>query len=172
MYMRPLRRKKRLRRERVWALARILLRERFGVTPQLESLPIGSDVEATSADAVLLIGDRAIHPPEGEFIAAWDLGNEWCRWAESSFVFAMWTARAGIDVTHLGPALEQARDEGVANLEQIAANEAAKVGLLEDECIAYLRDNLYFYLGPREHSGLELFRQHAAQLDLTERSLS
>ena len=31
--------------------------------PRSEPLPIGSSLEDTDADAVLLIGDRAIHPP-------------------------------------------------------------------------------------------------------------
>lgn len=154
------------------ALVQILLRERYGITPKLEPLPIGASVEATSADAILLIGDRAMHPLADDFIDEWDLGDEWCRWSELSFVFAMWTARAGIDVTQLGRSLEAARDAGVANLAEIAAKEAPKVGLSRDECLAYLRDNLHFYLGPRECSGLELFRQHAAKLDMAERSLS
>lgn len=146
------------------ALVQILLRERFGITPRLEPLPIGAGVEATSTDAILLIGDRAIHPPTDSFIDEWDLGDQWCKWSESSFVFAMWTARSGINVDQLAPALEQARDEGLANLEQIAAEEGPKVKLSSDECLGYLRDNLYFHLGPREQKGLELFRQHAAQL--------
>ncbi|NDC64917.1 MAG: hypothetical protein EBZ59_13280, partial [Planctomycetia bacterium] len=41
-------------------LARILLAERHGVVPRVEILPIGSGLADTAADAVLLIGDRAI----------------------------------------------------------------------------------------------------------------
>lgn len=149
------------------ALVQILLRERFGIRPDLEPLPIGSGVDATSADAILLIGDRAIHPPPDSFIDQWDLGDQWCRWSELSFVFAMWTARAGVDVAGLGPALQQARDEGLANLDQIAAEEAPEVRLDEATCLSYLRDNLYFKLGPREREGLELFRRHASQLGMT-----
>ena len=39
-----------------------------------------------------MIGDRAMHPPAGQFVAEWDLGDVWCRWAELPFVFAMWVA--------------------------------------------------------------------------------
>jgi chorismate dehydratase len=42
------------------ALTRILLAELYGVEPQWQPLPIGCGVETTDADAVLLIGDRAI----------------------------------------------------------------------------------------------------------------
>lgn len=148
------------------ALVKILLRERYGLSPELERLPIGATIDDTAADAVLLIGDRAIHSPPGSFAEVWDLGDEWCRWAELPFVFAMWTARPGLELETLEAALGEARDLGVAHLEEIAAREAPPLGLTTPQCLSYLRDNLYFYLGPRERRGLELFRSHAAQLGL------
>lgn len=148
------------------ALARILLNERFGVRPQLEGLPVEASLEDTRADAVLLIGDRAIHSPGGSFQVVWDLGDEWCRWAELPFVFAMWVARTGAELDGLDAALAQARDAGVAHLDEIAAREAAPLGLTRPQCLSYLRDNLYFYLGPREQRGLELFYEKAAQMGL------
>ncbi len=148
------------------ALVRILLKQRFNCEPQLELLPIGSGIEDTQADAVLLIGDRAIHPPPGDFTLVWDLGDVWCRWSELSFVFAMWTARPGVDLQGVDAALSACRDAGVANLEEIAAEHAADVNLSHDDCLRYLRDNLYFYLGSRERRGLQLFQKHAAELNL------
>ena len=148
------------------ALVRILLRERFGVQPAIERLPIAASLDDTAADAVLLIGDRAMHSPPGRFEAIWDLGDEWCRWAELPFVFAMWTARAGTDLAGIDGALSLARDQGLANLEQIAAHEAAPLGLTRPQCVSYLRDNLYFHLGLRELRGLDLFRRRAAALGL------
>ena len=148
------------------ALVRILLQQRFGISPQLESLPLGARVNDSQADAVLVIGDRAIHAPSGEFLAVWDLGQEWCRWAELPFVFAMWVARAGTDLEGLDVALSAARDAGMQDLAEIAEREATEVDLPADQCLAYLRDNLYFYLGPREFHGLETFYQHAVALGM------
>ncbi len=148
------------------ALVQILLHERYGIRPQLEVLPIGSSVDDTAADAVLLIGDRAMHPPMASFAAVWDLGDEWCRHTELPFVFATWVARAGSDLAGADIALAAARDAGVAHLKQIAETEAAALGLTVPECLQYLRDNLYFYLGPREQQGLELFYRRAAALQL------
>lgn len=148
------------------ALTRILLAERHGLTPRVEPLPIDADLGQVTADAALLIGDRAMDPPRGLFHYQWDLGDEWCRWAELPFVFAMWVARAGVDCTGLEGALAEARDAGVAHLAEIAAGEAAAVGLSPGLCLSYLRDNLYFYLGPREQRGLRLFYEHAARLGL------
>ena len=144
-------------------LVQILLREQYGVTPSLLPLPIGSAPQDVDADAVLVIGDRAIDVEQDGFVEAWDLGDEWCRWSGLPFVFAMWTARGGlqIDLEPLQEALETARDAGLANLESIAREEAGTLGLNQQQCLEYLRDNLHFSLGEKEREGLELFRQYA-----------
>jgi chorismate dehydratase len=148
------------------ALSRILLAERYGVEPAVETLPIGSGLADTSADAVLLIGDRAIAPQRASFQLVWDLGDEWCRWTGLPFVFAVWTARAEVDVSAVEPMLAAARDAGRANLAAIAAAEAAAYGLTVPQCLSYLRDNLHYELGPRERSALARFYRHASALAL------
>ena len=97
-------------------MSRILLRERFGIEPRLEPLPIGDGLDSSDADAVLLIGDRAIHSPPGRFAEVWDLGDAWVNWTGLPFVFAMWTARADAELGGLETALGEARDLGVAHL--------------------------------------------------------
>lgn len=146
------------------ALVQILLKEKFGTTPQLEPLPIGATLGDTQADAVLLIGDRAIQSPPGQFAEVWDLGDQWVRWAGLPFVFAMWVAREGPDLNGIEQGLCDARDRGVANLEEIAGREAAAKGLTMPQCLSYLRDNLHFYLGPREQEGLAKFYECAVEL--------
>jgi chorismate dehydratase len=146
-------------------LARILLWERYHLQPRLEVLPIDCDFEDTAADAVLLIGDRAIRSPPRGFVECWDLGDQWCRWAELPFVFAMWVARPGIDATEIGDVLSRARDCGVAHLEEIARVEAASVGLSYEDTLGYLRDNLHFYFDGRERRGLGLFFQLARKTE-------
>ncbi|HTN75223.1 MAG TPA: menaquinone biosynthesis protein [Pirellulaceae bacterium] len=153
------------------ALAKILLRERYGLDPIKQPFPLGMSLEETTADAVLMIGDRAIHPPQGDFVEIWDLGDEWCRWSELSFVFAMWVARAGVALPGLEVALSEARDAGVAHLPEIAAAEAAHVDLTPAQVLSYFRDNLHFHLGQREQRGLELYYRHAAQLNLAPQGL-
>jgi chorismate dehydratase len=150
-------------------LVQVLLRHRFGLAPRLEKLPIGARYQESTADAVLLIGDRAIHAGSEGFAEVWDLGDQWCRWAELPFVFAMWAARQGTDLAGVDEALARSRDLGVANLEEIAQREAASVGLEPAACLSYLRDNLHFYLGERERQGLELFHRKAAELGLVPR---
>jgi chorismate dehydratase len=147
-------------------LARILLAERHGVVPEVEVLPIGAGLADTSADAVLLIGDRAIGSQRGSFQLIWDLGDEWCRWTGLPFVFAVWAARPSVDLSSIEPVLAAARDSGRTNLASIAAAEAAPHGLTVPQCLSYLRDNLHYELGPRERSALVRFYRHAETIAL------
>src|SRR6185503_17900986 len=105
-------------------LVRILLAERHGVLPDVEPLPLDCTAESSSADAVLLIGDRAIHPPRERFACTWDLGTQWTEWTGLPFVFAMWGTRRGADLGPVEDALRAARDLGVARLSEIARREA------------------------------------------------
>lgn len=148
------------------ALARVLLAERYAIYPELSPLPLGAGLRETQADAVLLIGDRAMHAPAAEWADVWDLGDEWRRWTQLPFVFAMWVARAGTPLESVEAALSASRDRGVEALEQIAAVEAPRLGLSRPECLGYLRDHLYFYLGEREWAGLELFYRRTVALGL------
>lgn len=150
------------------ALARILLAERFGVHPRIETLPIGSGLGDSAADAVLIIGDRALGrgADAGMFQLAWDLGDEWCRWTGLPFVFAVWAARRGVVAPDLDRVLGAARDAGRANLAAIAAAEAARHGLTVAQCHSYLSDNLHYDLGSREREAVDLFRLLACRLGL------
>lgn len=152
-------------------LGRLLLAERFGVRPQVEQLPMHASLDDTDADAVLLIGDRALGPVRGGFQVAWDLGDEWCRWTGLPFVFAAWAARPGQsfregELRAISARLEAARDSGVSNLAAIAAAEAAGHGLTVPQCLGYLRDNLHYHLGEGEVESIRRFRELAAAHDL------
>ncbi len=150
------------------ALAQVLLAERYGIHPRTELLPIGASSDDTAADAVLLIGDRALGPADcsGAFQLVWDLGDEWCRSTGLPFVFAVWASRPGADPGAIAHRLETARNSGKANLAAIAAAEAGRHGLTVPQCLSYLRDNLHYDLGNRELEALRLFRSHAVQLGL------
>lgn len=150
-------------------LARVLLAERFGIHPAIEPLPMGAGLDDTSADAVLLIGDRAIGSHRGSFQLVWDLGDEWCRWKGLPFVFAVWAAQADVSADELAriePLLAAARNSGKANLAAIASAEAAAHGLTVPQCLSYFRDNLHYDLGPREREALSAFYGHAVRLEL------
>ncbi len=144
-------------------LTRIMLAERFGVEPQVEPLPLTCSTGDTNADAILLIGDRAMFPLEEKFAVTWDLGQEWFEWTGLPFVFAMWVARPGVDLEPIEAALSEARDRGVARSEAIARRESPLLGLPLPTTIQYLSHNLHFRLGAAERTGLRLFYQLASR---------
>ena len=148
------------------ALCRILLAQRYGLAPRLETLSLDATIDQTSADAVLLIGDRAIGPTDGGFQAVWDLGDEWFQSTGLPFVFAVWAARPGIDTNRVGQLLDAARDRGGANLAAFAAAEATSHGLTVPQCLDYLSENLHYDLGPREKRALQLFYREARRLGI------
>lgn len=161
------------------ALTRILLKERFGIDPEPLPLPIDARYELSPADAVLVIGDRAIHPARGNWVSQWDLGDEWNRWSELPFVFAMWVANPVGQVSNLSrefseiaATLSAARDAGAANLDEIAREESAAVSLTYEQTLGYLRDNLHFSMGPGERAGLALFYEQACKLGLAPRDFA
>ncbi len=145
------------------ALVRILLKEQLGLEPALERLPIGAPLESSSADAVMLIGDRAIQPANGRFAFNWDLGQRWNEWTGLPFVFAAWIARVDMQLPGLEAGLTATRDDGVRQLAEIARREAPKFDLTEADCLSYFRDNLNFFLGRRQREGLRRFFKLAAR---------
>lgn len=145
-------------------LAQILLHELHGVHPQCETFPLDGSYEETDADAILLIGDRAIRCSEEEFQEVWDLGDRWCRWADLPFVFAFWVARAGLPTEEVEHALRTARDQGALHLQEIASEQSESMQLPYKLVEDYLCQNLHFRLGHLQRKGLDLYYQKAAQL--------
>lgn len=176
------------------ALSTILLGERFGVEPQTVPFRLGDDIDACRADAILMIGDRAMRPQDEKFYATWDLGEEWFRWTGLPFVFAMWVrrksaergastpwlddrdvgthnqradgSRSESEIATLDSRLSLARDLGVKSIPTIAAREASLLNLPLATTIQYLTKNLHFTMGPAERSGLRLFYELAARRGL------
>ncbi|QDT09330.1 menaquinone biosynthetic enzyme MqnA/MqnD family protein [Planctomycetes bacterium K23_9] len=150
------------------AMVRVLLSEMHGLSPETIPLAIDQTPETVDADAILVIGDRAMHPEHGVYEEIWDLGDRWCRWTELPFVFAMWVARPGVDTTGLAEILQASRDEGLRSLETIASREAATHGLTNEDLHRYFVENLHFHLGPGERAGLQAFQEKATALGLVD----
>jgi chorismate dehydratase len=147
-------------------LAQILLAEIFAVRPQIVPLQLGATPGDVDADAVLIIGDRAIRHVSKSYVDVWDLGEAWRQHTQMPFVFAAWATRRDFDVGSLEAALEAARDDGVRNVESIARERAAAMQLPYDLVLAYLRDHLRFTLGDRENRAVQLYCEKAAALGL------
>jgi chorismate dehydratase len=150
------------------ALARVLCTYRFGARP--EFMPVAPDLATmlTRADAAVLIGDPALfvdHRAMG--VEKIDLGAEWTGMTGLPFVWAFWAGRKdAIDAEGIAR-LQHAKTAGMAVSDAIADAYAAafeaRTGMPADAAVArrYLRDNIKYDLGPREHEGLMRFYQTA-----------
>ncbi len=155
------------------ALAQVLLRRRHGVRPEVVPLPLdqGAEDADADADAVLLIGDRAMRACLPGFAHAFDLGQEWHDWTGLPFVYAVWAVRAGVDLGPVEAALHEAKRRGCARVGQIAHEEAPRLGLDAGFCRRYLANIIHFDLGPRELAGLQHYYKLACELGLARRGV-
>ncbi|MDR3633434.1 MAG: menaquinone biosynthesis protein [Isosphaeraceae bacterium] len=149
------------------ALARVWLDARHGVRPRIiEPLPMGVPLQESTADAVLLIGDRAMKAPEEPFWAVVDLAEAWRELTGLPFVFALWVVRAGVELGDLPEALARSRAEGLAHADALAAQYGPPLGLDVATCYDYLTRSLSYDLGEPELAGLRRFARMAAALGL------
>jgi chorismate dehydratase len=154
------------------ALTQVLLRKRYGVRPEVIPLPLDRAAEEVDTDAVLLIGDRAMHACLPGFRHAFDLGQEWHDWTGLPFVYAAWAVRPGVDLGAVTDALHEAKRRGCANIGPIAAREAPALGLDAGFCRRYLATIIRFDLGPRELAGLHHYYLLASELGLARRGVN
>lgn len=148
-------------------LAQVWLAEAHGVRPRfIEPLPLGASALESTADAVLVIGDRAMKVPEDSFAEVVDLAEAWVNLTSLPFVFALWVARSGVDLGDLPGILERCRAMGLAGAEELADLHGPRLGLDRQSCVEYLTRVLSYDLGDREAAGLRLFARKAAALGL------
>lgn len=139
-------------------LSKILLNEREAAPMlQCEQLPIDQPAEAVQTDAVLLIGDRAMHACMPGFQFSYDLGREWYNRTSLPMVFAVWAVREGVDLGNAEQAFLQAKQLGLRQSGIIAAREAPKLGIDAGYCRRYFDTIIQYHLGPREAAGLNRY---------------
>ena len=154
------------------ALTQVLLRGRYGVRPEVIPLPLDHAAEEADADAVLLIGDRAMRACLPGFAHAFDLGQEWHDWVGLPFVYAVWAVREGVELGPVESALTAAKERGCASIGRIAHQEAPRLGLDAGFCRRYLQNIIHFDLGPRELAGLHHYYMLACELGLARRGIN
>jgi chorismate dehydratase len=163
------------------ALATVLTRRAFGASPV--AVPMAPDLDAmlARADAALIIGDHAlflnpqsaiesaiesaIRSPQSA-IQKIDLGALWTAETGLPFVYAVWAgwpdALSQDDVARL----RRARDEGVANADQVALAYYPDDPTRQAVAKRYLRDNIRYFLEADELEGLRTFYRYSAEAGL------
>jgi chorismate dehydratase len=151
-------------------LARMLLAERYGVTPEYFVCPPDLGAMMLEADAAVLIGDTALRATsEGPDLGldVTDLGAAWREWSGLPMVFAVWAVRRDFAERHPGQvkdvqeAFLRSRDLCLTQIDEVAAD-AARWEVFDPETLATYFRLLDFSLGARQLSGLRAFAAKAA----------
>ena len=156
------------------ALVRLLAERRYAIQPRYVTQTPDLDAMLAEHAAALLIGDIALR--EGYLRRAiagrsqpyqpyvFDLAAEWQTWTGLPFCFSVWAARAdraeAIAASDVVALLQASRKRGVAELDRIAREAAARLKLPLAVCQQYLR-LLDYDLGPRDLDGLRRFLEMA-----------
>lgn len=151
-------------------LVRVLCRHHFGIDPAF--VDHGPDLRAMTAacDAAVLIGDPALEADhEALGLAKFDMGTAWKELTGLPFVYAAWTGRPGALSPADVEALGRAQAEGLAHIDDIAAEYAPDDSSRRRRAARYLRDNVRYALGDREREGLQRFLDYAADLGVAPR---
>ena len=107
-------------------------------------------------DAALVIGDPAM-TFNRDGLRVYDMAALWREFTGLGFVFAMWMARSAAAARVAGVNFAAARDEGLARVEEIAAEYEKTLGRPRAELVRYLTRNICFELDEEMRAGLELF---------------
>lgn len=144
------------------ALVKIIFREFLDFEPEWQTSHPDLKSMLMRADAALIIGDPAMKIPRDQF-RVFDLATLWHEFTSLGFVFAMWMARTESVEKIRAVDFAAARDEGLAHLDEIAADHKTHIGLSDDEIRAYLTENIAFRMVEEMRKGLELYFELAVK---------
>ncbi len=153
------------------ALAKIIFREFLGVEPTYKSARPNLSAMLAESDCALLIGDPALTIDETKY-KKFDLAEVWKSFTGCGFVFAMWMAQADEAVTAKRINFQNARDEGLNHLDEIARNYETEIPLAREDFKKYLSENISYLIDDSMQKGLELFFELARKNRLIEKSKS
>jgi len=152
------------------ALLRVVLAELYGIQPRLTSFnhdPTLAEA-ADDADAVLLIGDKAVAsmPEISRFPHHIDLGDAWHRITGLPFVFATWMALPDTDLGDVPRTLRRRREANSSRIGEIVERHAVGRGWSRDLARHYLGSLLSYGIGQREIKAMGVFWEKCRQLGM------
>ena len=147
-------------------LSQVILAEKFGVRPQVISLPANLPDMLSQTDAALLIGDAALRvDPATLPFETLDLGAEWIAMTGLPMVFAVWAGRKEIVHEPYGQVFLESLRYGLTHMDDIVAAEAPGRQFSPEVVRRYLTHHIVFELGEKDYEGMRLYIQHALRID-------
>ncbi|HEX5703352.1 MAG TPA: menaquinone biosynthesis protein [Pyrinomonadaceae bacterium] len=148
-------------------LVKIIFREFLGFDPKWETSAPDLKSMLAHADAALIIGDPAMKIPREKF-RVHDLATLWHELTGFGFVFAMWMMRKDAGEKVRAVDFAAARDEGVANLNDVERTYVEQIGLSRNEIRSYLTENIVFKVDEEMEKGLKRYFELALKHALIE----
>jgi len=137
--------------------------------PQFLETPEGTDPRTVAADAWLRIGDAALREHLTEpSLPTFNPSAAWRELTGLPFVFALWVARAGVELEPWAAAFARSRTVGRARMEALAHEAAETWRLPESATRHYLFDECLYEPGTALRPALSAFRDRAAKLALAD----
>ncbi|MBZ5644618.1 MAG: menaquinone biosynthesis protein [Acidobacteriia bacterium] len=181
------------------ALARILCRRHWNISPEFIDMPPDADKMLARADAAVVIGDPALrlrlkvdaleakvpgaeaccccgdgedeHPVKGiETLFVYDVAQQWREMTKLPAVLAIWVARRGVVTPEMLADFQSSREFGLAHIGDIAEGAAMKLELPPRELERYLTENIDYSLDEENLAGLRLYYEECARAGLIPRA--
>jgi len=153
------------------ALTKVIFREFIGREPKWIDAAPNIDEMLEHADCALLIGDPSLRIPNESNgngnLRKFDLVELWRKNTGLGFVFAMWMTQNAASPLDFAAA----RDEGIAHLDEIAANYTEQIGLATAELVDYLERSISYSVSDEMFGGLDLYFRLAHKHGLIQRNL-
>jgi chorismate dehydratase len=151
-------------------LLQVLLEKKYGVKSGFERVHAGVN-DYSTYDAVLLIGDAALHCNRfglAGFELVFDLAKEWYDWQKLPFVFAVWAVKKSLpEETRLEiiEIIEQSLSRSEPRYAEIGEIHGKEIGLSRNEVEDYLA-GFNYRLGEREREAMKEFRRLVDELSV------
>ncbi|MEM8873629.1 MAG: menaquinone biosynthesis protein [Planctomycetota bacterium] len=142
------------------ALARIVMKRLHGRVPELAPLHA---VTGAPGEARLLIGDKVVCEEPVGFEHQLDLGAAWKQLTGLPFVFACWTARAGVELGDIIETLADCRTRGLGMVDELIKKHAIPRGWPPGIAHRYLTQHLHYEVGERQLEAIELYHRYAEE---------
>src|ERR1041385_8432584 len=137
-------------------LVKVIFREFLDHEPEWTTRAPNLDEMLEKNDAALIIGDPGMTFPR-QGLNVWDMASLWKHHTGLGFVFAMWmVSDEAADRARLVD-FAGARDEGVANIDEIARSYQDKIPMRVEELRNYLTQNIVFKVDESMEKGLRLY---------------
>jgi chorismate dehydratase len=141
------------------ALALGILRSN-GVHPVTRVMSPDLEQMLNECDAGILIGDIGMDQDAGD-LYVYDLGEQWTQLTGLPFVWAVWTAKRGVDLGELPVHLNEAyqRSKEPIEMEHVIADAMLRSGWDRQKTEKYLLETMSFEIGVNERNALIEFKK-------------